>query len=60
MNTLKYMRHFQRSTYAQLADLAVPSEVQNEMAAIMNNFLSGVIERKLNAPDFLKQINRKT
>jgi len=60
MNTLKYMRHFQRSAYSELADLSVPVEVQGEMAALMNSFLSGIVERKLNAPDFLKQVNRKT
>jgi DNA repair protein RecO (recombination protein O) len=60
MNTLRYMRHFQRSAYPELAQLSVPSEVQGEMTALMNSYLSGVVERKLNAPDFLKQVNRET
>jgi DNA repair protein RecO (recombination protein O) len=60
LNTLRYMRHFQRSAYSELAQLTVSSEVQAEMAALMNSYLSSVVERKLNAPDFLKQVNRET
>ena len=59
MNTLRYMRHFQRSAYSELDQVAVPPDVQGEMTALMNSYISDVVERKLNAPDFLKQINRE-
>lgn len=58
MNTLRFMRHFQRSAYPQLAAVSIPPKTQQEMAALMANYLSNILERKLNAPDFLDQVNR--
>jgi DNA repair protein RecO (recombination protein O) len=58
MNTLRFIRHIQRSAYSELEHISIPSKVQDEMAALMANYLSSILERKLNAPDFLKQVNR--
>jgi len=55
---LRYLRHFQRSAYADLADVAVPQAVQKEMAALLQVYISSVIERRLNTPDFMRQIKR--
>jgi len=57
MNTLRFLRHFQRSAYADIAEVSVPSAAQAEMSAFMNSYISSVVERKLNAPDFLKQVS---
>jgi DNA repair protein RecO (recombination protein O) len=60
MNVLRFLRHFQRSVFSDIADVSVPSAVQAEMVSLMNSYISSIIERKLNAPDFIKQVNRLT
>jgi DNA repair protein RecO (recombination protein O) len=59
MNTLRFMRHIQRSAYSELEHISIPPKVQAEMSALMTNYISSILERKLNAPDFLKQVNRE-
>jgi len=58
LNTLRFLRHFQRSAFSDIAAVSVPSAVQAEMTALMDSYISSVVERKLNAPDFIKQVNR--
>jgi len=58
VRALRYLRHVQRSVFSEIIDLKVPITVQEETAALMSSYISGVVERKLNAPDFIKQINR--
>jgi len=58
MEALKYLRHFQRSTYEQasVADPAV--NVRNEIEALINHYLTHLLERQLNTPEFIKQIRK--
>ena len=58
VNTLRFLRHFQRSAFSEIIDLEIPIAVQAELTALMNSYISGIVERKLNAPDFIKQVNR--
>lgn len=58
VNTLRFLRHFQRSAFSDIADVSVPSAVQAEMTVLMDGYISSIVERKLNAPDFIKQVNR--
>ena len=58
MNTLRFLRHFQRSAFSEIIDLEMPIAVQTELTALMNSYISGIVERKLNAPDFIKQVKR--
>jgi DNA repair protein RecO (recombination protein O) len=60
MNVLRFLRHFQRSAFSDIADVSVPSAVQAEMVSLINSYISSIVERKLNAPDFIKQVNRLT
>ncbi|HEY5729297.1 MAG TPA: DNA repair protein RecO [Anaerolineales bacterium] len=56
VDTLKYLRHFQRSSYAE-ASRAKPSlEVQKEAESLMQNYFTYLLERELNTPGFLKKI----
>ncbi|MCD6577617.1 MAG: DNA repair protein RecO [Anaerolineaceae bacterium] len=57
-NALRFLRHFQRSVFADIADISVPSAIQAEIDALVDNYISNVVERKLNTPDFIKQVNR--
>jgi DNA repair protein RecO (recombination protein O) len=58
MDALRFLRHYQRSGFSEIINLKVPSAVQKEIAAVMNKYISGVLERKLNAPEFIKKVNR--
>jgi DNA repair protein RecO (recombination protein O) len=57
VDTLKYLRHFQRSSYAN-ASRAMPSpQVQQEAETLMQGYFTYLLERELNTPGFLKKIN---
>ncbi len=58
VDALRYLRHFQRSTYAE-ARRARPTEaVHAEMEALMQAYFSYLLERRLNTPEFLRRIRR--
>jgi DNA repair protein RecO (recombination protein O) len=54
--TLKYLRHFQRSSYAEAARAQPASEVQTEAENLMQGYFTFLLERELNTPGFLKKI----
>jgi DNA repair protein RecO (recombination protein O) len=56
-DTLRHLRHFQRSPYSKLAELAVDEQIRSEIYRVISPYISYVTERKLNSPDFLKQID---
>lgn len=56
LEALKYLRHFQRSSYKD-ASRAQPSlEVRKEVEALMQNYFTYLLERELNTPGFIKKI----
>ena len=56
VDTLKYLRHFQRSSFSE-ASRACPSlEVQKEAETLMQGYFTYLLERELNTPGFLKRI----
>jgi len=58
MAALKYLRHLQRSTYAEAAR-ADPSEpVRREMESLLQQYLTYLLERRLNTPQFLREVRR--
>jgi recombinational DNA repair protein (RecF pathway) len=56
-NTLRHLRHFQRSPFSKLAELDVDEQIRGEIYRVISPYISYVTERKLNSPEFLKQIN---
>ncbi len=57
---LKYLRHFQRSTYKE-ALAATPAEsVMQEVERIMQWYLTYLLERAINSQVFLQQIRKDT
>ncbi len=56
-NTLKYLRHFQRSAFSKVAELKVEEATAKEIYRVMSPYISYVTERKLNSPEFLNQIS---
>ncbi len=56
VRALRYLRHYQRSKYADAARLQPPAGVRSELESILNYYLTFLLERKLNSPEFLKEI----
>ena len=58
VDALRYLRHFQRSSFREAAR-AHPSEaVHREMETLLHGYLTYVLERRLNAPAFLHHLRR--
>jgi DNA repair protein RecO (recombination protein O) len=56
VETLKYLRHFQRSNYSEASKAHPTLEVQNEAESLMQGYFTYLLERELNTPGFLKSI----
>jgi len=56
VETLKYLRHFQRSSYAEASRARPSPEVQKEAESLMQGYFTYLLERELNTPGFLKKI----
>lgn len=58
MPALKYLRHFQRSSFKEAARAQVPAGVRQEMEAVIQYFLTFHLERGLNSPAFIREVRR--
>jgi len=56
VDALKYLRHFQRSSYADAAKARSNPEVQKETETLMQGYFTHLLERELKTPGFLKKI----
>jgi len=56
VETLKYLRHFQRSSYAEATRARPPSGVRAEAESLMQGYFTYLLERELNSPGFLRQV----
>jgi DNA repair protein RecO (recombination protein O) len=56
IEALKYLRHFQRSNYAEATRARPTSDVQQETESLMQGYFTYLLERELNTPGFLKKI----
>ena len=58
MQALKYLRHFQRSNYADAQRAPLTATLNREMEALMNHYLTYLLERGLNTPAFLRRARK--
>jgi DNA repair protein RecO (recombination protein O) len=58
LNTLKYLRHFQRSTFQEASRAPLTPEVKQEMETLMHYYLTFLLERRLNTPGFIHEVRR--
>ena len=56
MQALKYMRHFQRSSFGQAARARANLITHREMESLMQYYLTYLLERALNTPAFLRRL----
>ncbi len=59
VHALRYLRHFQRSAYAEASRAAIALPIQQEMETRMQDYLTYHLERGLNTPDFLRAVRRR-
>jgi DNA repair protein RecO (recombination protein O) len=56
VDALKYLRHFQRSSYRDASRARPSPAVQKETETLMQGYFTYLLERELNTPGFLKRI----
>jgi DNA repair protein RecO (recombination protein O) len=56
MAALKYLRHFQRSSYAVAVRARATMQEQKEVETLMQGYLTYLLEHELNTPAFIKRI----
>lgn len=59
MEALKYLRHFQRSSYKQTLAAKPDAKIEQEVEGIMQWYLTFLLERAINSQAFLKEVQRK-
>jgi DNA repair protein RecO (recombination protein O) len=58
MNALKYLRHFQRSSYREAKQAVIPATSHRELEILMQHYLTYLLERNLNTPSFQRRIQK--
>lgn len=58
-DTLRYWRHMQRSKWQQVKSVVIPKEIEAGLADLVQRYLTYLLERSLNSPEFLREIRRK-
>lgn len=56
MDALKYLRHFQRSSYAEASRAHPSPDVRSETESLMQGYFTYLLERELNTPGFIKRV----
>ncbi len=56
VEALKYLRHFQRSGYAEAARARPTDDVRQEAEDLMQGYFTYLLERELKTPGFLRKI----
>lgn len=55
LNALRFLRHLQRSSFAEASRANPDAAVRAEMERLMNQFLTWHLERRLNSPAFIAE-----
>lgn len=58
MQALKYLRHFQRSSYEDAARVNFDPIIEAEIERLMSYYLTYLLERGLNTPNFLRRVRQ--
>jgi DNA repair protein RecO (recombination protein O) len=58
MQALKYLRHFQRSSFEQSAQAQLTIQINGEIERLMQNYMVYNLERGLNAPTFIQLLKK--
>ncbi len=58
VEALRFLRHFQRSSYAEAHRAQVSQPVQQEMETLIQYYLTYLLERGLNTPHFIREMKK--
>jgi len=58
MEVLKYLRHFQRSSYNETRRAHPEPQVRKEIETLVQGYLTYLLERGLNTPEFMRKIQK--
>ena len=58
MEALKYLRHFQRSSYAGASRARPDPGIQKETENLMQGYFTYLLERELNTPGFMREVGK--
>ncbi|MFM8321148.1 MAG: DNA repair protein RecO [Chloroflexota bacterium] len=58
MPALKYLRHYQRSAFAEAARASLTPEINRQLEWLMQHYLTYLLERSLNTAPFLRRLRR--
>jgi DNA repair protein RecO (recombination protein O) len=56
MEALKYLRHYQRSDFNEASRVKIEHKIREEMSSLTKNYITFLLERRLNSPDFISVI----
>ena len=56
MDTLRHLRHFQRSSYREAARAHLSPELNQDLENFMQRYLTYLLERNLNTPAFISRV----
>ena len=56
MHALRFLRHYQRSTFQEASRLEATPGVRREVESLLNHYLTYWLERRLNTPAFLREV----
>ena len=58
LDALRFLRHYQRSSYRQAKKAKITPSIRTEMESLMQGYLTYLLERGLNSPSFLRKLRR--
>jgi DNA repair protein RecO (recombination protein O) len=58
VDVLRYFRHLQRSNWEQVGGIVIPEAIEPALANLIQRYISYILERKLNTPNFIREIQR--
>ncbi|MEJ5240885.1 MAG: DNA repair protein RecO [Anaerolineales bacterium] len=59
LTTLKYLRHFQRASWGEVAIITPSPAARREVEALLQGYWTYLLERELNAPRVWRQLRRE-
>ncbi|MEA3350031.1 MAG: DNA repair protein RecO [Chloroflexota bacterium] len=59
LQALKYLRHFQRSSYRDATRANIGSATNKELENLMQYYFTYILERRLNSLDFLRHVRQR-
>ncbi len=57
-DVLRYLRHLQRSKWRSLENVTIPEGLEKDLEGLMEKYFTYLLERKLNSPEFIRDIKQ--